>query len=82
MGHENGDGGRGQEVQPHITITVTDSALFTITIAGMFPTLDYALNMLDQARREIDSRWRLERAQSAMQQVADQQLVRDLSRRR
>ena len=82
MGTENDNGARGQEVQPHLVITVTDKDIFKLTVEGMFPTLDYALNMLDQARRELESQWRIQRAQQMMQQTADQQLVRDLSRHR
>jgi len=38
--------------------------------------------MLDQARRELDALWRLQRAQITLQQAADQQLTRDLMRSR
>lgn len=82
MATDNDNGARGQEVQPHIVITVTDKDIFKVNIGGMFPTLDYALNMLDQARRELEAQWRLQRAQLSLQQMADQKLVHDLSRQR
>ena len=73
---------REQSAQPHLIITVTDAQQFTLRIAGQYPSLDYALNMLDQARRELDALWRLQRAQATIQQAANQQLTRDLMRTR
>ena len=79
----NGDGvQREQSAQPHLIITVTDAQQFTLRISGQYPSLDYALNMLDQARRELDALWRLQRAQITLQEAADRQLARDLTRTR
>ena len=47
---------------PTITITVLDSVNMLLAVSGAYPTLDYALNMLDQARRELEAQWRLARA--------------------
>lgn len=82
MGDENGNGDRGQSANNYITITVTDPVEFKVHLSGTFPNLDYALHMLDQARRELEAQWRIQRAQLLVQQSADQQLVRDLTRRR
>ena len=78
----NGNGPAEKGALPHITITVTNTYQLTLRIDGQYPNLDYALNMLDQARRELDALWRLQRAQITLQQAADQQLTRDLMRSR
>jgi hypothetical protein len=56
-----------------ILITVTDPFAFTLKIAGQFPSLDYALNMLDQARRELDSQWRTEKALALQDRLRQKQ---------
>jgi hypothetical protein len=82
MGTENGHDTRGQSANPHLVITVTDRDLFKLDVGGQFPTLDYALNMLDQARRELEAQWRLQRAQQVMQKAADQALANQVMGRR
>lgn len=54
---------------PTVTITVEDMASFRVHIGGAFPSFDYALNMLDTARRELEARWRLERMAQAQAQA-------------
>jgi hypothetical protein len=76
---ENGSNGKGEhEVVgmqlPHITISITDLGNFKLHISGVFPSIDFALNMLDQARRELDAQWRLLRLQQQQQAIADQAL--------
>jgi len=57
-----------QTPAPHLVIEVADPLLFTVHVGGQFPSLDYALNMLDQARRELEAQWRLARAAQYQQQ--------------
>lgn len=76
MSESNGNPTRkdnGTETAPNqIIITVADQFAFTLTIAGQFPSLDYALNMLDQARRELESQWRTNKALALQSKLAEQ----------
>jgi len=69
-GNNNGaeNGAAKAAALPRITITITDRAMFTVGVTGEFPSLDYALNMLDQAKRELEAQWRLQRAALYQQQ--------------
>lgn len=82
MGDDDGNGERGQSAAPYLIITMIDPLKFKVQVGGSFPSLDYALGMLDQARREIEAQWRIQRAQLHLQQAADQQLANDLMRKR
>jgi hypothetical protein len=83
----NGNGAtRAQSgLMPAIHIAVTDSQALTLAITGTFPSLDYALNMLAQATRELEAQWRLQRAALYQQQqiaAAQEAAIRaDLQRR-
>jgi hypothetical protein len=79
---ENGNAHRGQSALPYITVTITDRADFRVQVSGTFPNLDYALHMLDQAHRELEAQWRLQRAQLQLQKAADEQLAKALMSRR
>lgn len=91
--HDNGNGaahGNGaaatEQAAPHLVIQVADPLLFTLQIGGQFPSLDYALNMLDQARRELEAQWRLQRAAQYQQQqinvAYNEQIRRELQKGR
>lgn len=82
MSADNSNGECGQSVAPHVIITVTDRDNFKVSVTGEFTSLDYALNMIDQARRELEAQWRLNRAQLHLQKAADAQLAADLMRKR
>lgn len=61
------------QAAPHLIISVVDISNGLLRIDGAFPNLDYALNMLEQARRELDAQWRLARAAQHQQQVFEAQ---------
>jgi len=71
---------------PSITITVIDPVNMLLAVSGAYPTLDYALNMLDQARRELEAQWRLARAalyqQQQLRAAQDEQIRRELQKGR
>ena len=81
----NGNGHAQPGELPTVTISVDNAQLFTVRITGSFPSLDYALNMLDQARRELEAQWRLQRASLYQQQqialAQEAQIRRDLGKR-
>ena len=62
----------GREVwkPPQIIITVDRIADFHLNMSGYFPSLDYAINMLDQARRELDAQWRIARMREEQVKMA------------
>lgn len=68
-GDSNG-GGAAVEA-PSIKITVKDAATGTLNVEGTFPTLDYGINMLQQALRELEVQWRLQRAATHQQQLME-----------
>lgn len=71
---------------PHIIIAVEDPAMFRLSVKGSYPNLDYAMNMLDQVRRELESQWRLARLQQmqaqAMEQARAQAIADQVMRKR
>lgn len=80
---ENGNGNGVQaQAGPQLIITVTDLAEFKLGVSGTYPSLDYALNMLDQARRELEAGWRVQRMQIELQKRADQALANSLMAKR
>lgn len=76
---DNGNDGAGADAgqfsPPTLTITVANVSNFQLRIDGTFPSLDYALNMLYQAHRELEAQWRLARAQQF--QVQQMQALED-----
>lgn len=56
---------------PRVIITITDVVNFKMDVGGSFPSLDYALNMLEQAKRELDSQWRRAKALQLQQELAE-----------
>ncbi len=86
-GKAHSDGAAAAETRaPHLVIEVSDPLLFTVHVGGQFPSLDYALNMLDQARRELEAQWRLARAaayqQQQMRALQDDAIRRELAKGR
>lgn len=71
--NDNGNGAQPTAAQaaPHIIITVDDLPSFHMRIEGAFPNLDYALNMLAQATRTLETQYRIAAAQELRaQQIA------------
>jgi hypothetical protein len=67
----NGNGARdGAAKQPTLILTVVDVVTGTLQIGGEVPTIDYAINMLQQALREYEAQWRMARMAAMQQQQA------------
>ncbi|HZD31611.1 MAG TPA: hypothetical protein VE779_08110 [Candidatus Angelobacter sp.] len=80
----NGNGAAATAAAPHIVITVADMVTFSVQLQVNCPSLDYALNMLAQATREIEAQWRLQRAAAFQKQqleIMQEQQIRDQLRR-
>jgi len=54
MTQNNGD---GQIERAQVIITVTDPLAMSMEIQVLTPTIDYALNMLEQARRNLEAEY-------------------------
>jgi hypothetical protein len=68
---ENGNGSAETSSVPHVIVSVVDVQAFKVQVQGAFPSLDYAINMLSQALRELEAQWRLARASLYQQQQVD-----------
>lgn len=83
--NSNGNGAHdGQARHPHLVITVTDVGTGAMQIDGDVPTVDYAINMLQQALREYEAQWRMARMavmqQQQIMQAENERIRRELAK--
>ena len=79
----NGNGAHdGKANQPTLVLTVPDPATGVLAISGEVPTIDFAINMLQQALREYEAQWRMARVAAMQQQqiinAENERIRRDL----
>lgn len=59
-------------VQSQVIITVTDPLTMAMSIQVITPTIDYALNMLEQARRNLEAEYNKAKHMEMLAEVEQQ----------
>jgi hypothetical protein len=81
----NGEEAPSKAQQPCVRISVTDVTSFSLHLEIDCYSLDYALNMLASATRELEAQWRLQRAekyqQAQVRALEDQRIRQTLQRK-